>query len=208
MTVILPILFIVATLVGYLVPRLRRRPAVSISAATYRLMPLGVAEMEEGLKRPLADIVAEAERKAIAIHSPLAGDARRVELFTPPVRHPFDPCYLPNCPEARSQHEHVEVLGAGQYIVPLQPKANLGRRGGIEVTAIGDRERTFLDPDEHLTRVIRDRRLKVWGQARDLAARAESAGRPFTKPEQSEWDYLVAMLDALDRKLEKIYRAP
>ena len=229
MTVILPILFIVATLISYLyvVPRMqRRRTAVTVTKGPDLAALFDVAGTERELKRPLADIIAEAERKAIAGHSPLAGDARQVELFTPPVRHPFDPCYLPNCPEARSQHEHVEVLGAGQYIVPLQPKANLGRRGGknaspdpfmpsdslsggnaIEVTAFGDREPQFLYGNEIISETelkLRDMRQEAWAEAKHLVTRAEVRGGTFTIREQHRWDQLNEQLDVIDRRLEAI----
>jgi HK97 family phage major capsid protein len=51
---------------------------------------------------------------------------------------------------------------------------------------------------------LRDRRLNVWEQAKDLADRAAEENRAFGAEEQGSWDSLNAELDALDKRIKAV----
>lgn len=51
---------------------------------------------------------------------------------------------------------------------------------------------------------LRDRRLNVWEQAKDLADGAAEENRAFSGEEQSKWDTLNAELDALDTRIKSV----
>ncbi len=48
---------------------------------------------------------------------------------------------------------------------------------------------------------LRDRRLNVWNEARELADTAAEENRAFTAEEQGKWDALNSELDALDKRI-------
>lgn len=180
-----------------------RKPVMTI-AETMR--PLTIAALEREAFAPLAPLIAEAERKAIAMHSPLPGGPHLAQVIPAhTMQHPFDPCHLPGCRQARSQHEHVEVIGAGSY----------------EVTAFGDRERSFL-PGPPLSggggfpiqipfaarnhqeriRILRNERLRAWDACRLLV----SHQHPLTDSEQNAYDMNMAVLDCIDRRLSALLK--
>jgi hypothetical protein len=84
--------------------------------------PAAVARLQKELARPLAELVREAERKVIAESSPLEGDPAKAEVkdCTVSDRRLFAP------PE-----EVVSLIGGGSTY--------------IEVTALGDRERSYIE---------------------------------------------------------------
>jgi HK97 family phage major capsid protein len=49
---------------------------------------------------------------------------------------------------------------------------------------------------------LRDRRLNVWNQAKEIADRAAEENRNFSPEEQGQWDGLNAELDALDTRIK------
>jgi HK97 family phage major capsid protein len=49
---------------------------------------------------------------------------------------------------------------------------------------------------------LRDRRLNVWNQAKEIADRAAEENRNFTAEEQGQWDGLNAELDQLDTRIK------
>lgn len=49
---------------------------------------------------------------------------------------------------------------------------------------------------------LRDRRLNVWNQAKEIADRAAEENRNFSPEEQGSWDGLNAELDALDKRIK------
>ncbi len=51
---------------------------------------------------------------------------------------------------------------------------------------------------------LRDRRLNVWEQAKELADRAAEENRAFTPEEQSSWDSSNGELDALDKRIKNV----
>lgn len=53
-----------------------------------------------------------------------------------------------------------------------------------------------------ITKRLRDRRLNVWEQAKELADRAADENRAFQPEEQGTWDSLNSELDALDKRIK------
>lgn len=49
---------------------------------------------------------------------------------------------------------------------------------------------------------LRDRRLNVWNQAKEIADRAAEENRNFSPEEQGSWDALNGELDALDKRIK------
>lgn len=183
------------------IPRIRRRGRRIAASVTEMQAAFDVGQAELELKRrPLTDIKAEAERKAIAACNPLAVPQRHeLDVHMPGIQHPFDPCYDQTCPEPRSQHEHVEIIGRNTaYVVASGP---------IEITAIGDRERTFLvppgfldDPTARLANALRDQRQAVWAELERLSIVAHTPAQ-CTPAQWRQWDQLAEQLKDIDSKL-------
>ncbi len=51
---------------------------------------------------------------------------------------------------------------------------------------------------------LRDRRLNVWEQAKELADRAAEENRAFAAEEQRQWDEMNSELDALDTRIKSV----
>jgi hypothetical protein len=49
---------------------------------------------------------------------------------------------------------------------------------------------------------LRDRRLNVWNQAKEIADRAAEENRNFSPEEQGQWDGLNGELDKLDARIK------
>jgi hypothetical protein len=183
--------------------------------------PAAVARLQEELARPLADVVGEAERKAIAAHSPLKG-----------IDHAVDKAQVVDCTRSDPRlfappEEVVSLIGGGSTYV--------------EVTAIGDRERSYIEvpgetnwthysghdaggggggssysfnipsvaapprpvrPEPEVLCRLRERRVKVHSQLRDLVTVAELEDRPFTDEEVGTWDRLNEELYVLDGRIK------
>lgn len=186
-----------------------------VELVKFDLAKFDLAKAEAELERPLADVIAEAERKAIAMHNPIPGTTGtpyywigQVKLHSPPVQHPFDPCQYANCPKARSEHEHVQIIPTGNTV--------------IETTAFGDRERSYIDAAPYSVQLqaaggsyikgkrqaLQDRRRWVYEQIRYLAAVDATRGRrPYTAAEMAEWDMLYAELNELNRRIDTLMKA-
>jgi hypothetical protein len=157
--------------------------------------PAAVARLQEKLKRPLAELVAEAERKAIATHSPLKGDPAEAEVkdCTVSDRRLFAP------PE-----EVVSLIGGGSTY--------------IDVTAFGDRERRYIRtnesghvcqrhvpaPEPEVLRKLRERRMQVFEQLKRVAEAANLTNRAFTDEEMGQWDCLNEETGVLDRRIKEV----
>jgi hypothetical protein len=174
-----------------------------------------VAKAEREAFRPLADVIAEAERKAIAMHSPLAGDPHEVQVVANPVR----------------TVEVTSLVGGGVSHVPAETTAQFTHcRPGtpckhwhdhrdyrnypsystqIEVTAFGDREPMYLHPGENVIRPamtvleadLRDRSKWLREELKSIADTAAAYGRAFTRDEGVLCERLIAELDDVDRRL-------
>lgn len=164
-------------------------PAPPISART--------KELEAAVKPTLAELVATAERIVIAGAHPLAGDPHQAQV----VHNRPDPTWHP------AQWEVVPVTGVPDPTVITTHQM-------IEVTAIGDRERSWVPaaPSRVLPNHIRnpllclrEERVKLWGQAKRLATMSQY--RAFTHYEIQEWDMLNAMLDDIDKRIAVYQRA-
>lgn len=55
--------------------------------------------------------------------------------------------------------------------------------------------------------VLRERRLSVWTEAKNLAEHASREGRAFTASEQAVWERLNDELDVLGRRLKSVLNA-
>ena len=146
------------------------------------------AEQEKELTVPLAAMVAEAERKAIAAHSPLPEDTYRVTQ--PPTRHPFDPCYLPDCGEARSRHEHVETIGAGVNSVNGVSRSY---RTASEAAA------AIVTPEP--IRKLRERREVLKANVWAFTERLDHHPRFLTDADMAQWKMLHTELEVVTRRL-------
>jgi hypothetical protein len=166
------------------------REAMKSRATPAVVVTPGVAAAERVLSSPLAELIAEAERKAIAMHSPLAGDPHEAQVVANPVR----------------TAEVTSLVGGGVSHVP------------VEVTAIGDREPMYLYPEavggsvirpatpDRLVYDLQDRRQMLWEEAKSLYATVSDLQRTFTRREQALWDRLEAEINAIDGRLAACHR--
>lgn len=185
--------------------------------------PAAVARLSEVLARPLADLIAEGERKAIAMRYPLKGNPAEATVVLPPAPEPVisvgpgeGVCYVETTAigdrersflPAGSTYTHftggsVPVSGGGgggsnsinTYIAP---------QGVVTANEDAWRATSGKREPEVLAR-LREQRLHYWTRAHHLANHACVANRAFTDPEGWEWQQLMEQVESLDRRIMAI----
>jgi hypothetical protein len=123
-------------------------------------------------------MIAEAERKAIAMHSPL------------PMHSPGDPQLI--IPVVANP---VRTTWVGQPTV----SATLSWNGSYTaVIRPATPDRLIYD--------LQDRRQMLWEEAKSLYATVSDLQRTFTRREQALWDRLEAEINAIDGRLAACHR--
>lgn len=170
-----------------------RRPVVSLAKV---MEAFDLAKTEAELNRPLAEVIAEAERKAIAIHSPLAGD--------PALATVVDLTPAPSV-----------ILPVAGYTIDNVASRSF-RSADIEVTALGDRERSFIPgggfPVQGIFRGTYNDGVKetLMERHRYLLQQVRDYNRSPRKHTEEEHEYLMllgAELDQIRRRLSAIRKA-
>lgn len=203
--------------------------------------PAAVARLQEELARPLSELVAEGERRAIAAYCPLKGDPHEATVAGPPLTEEQVEVLRKRLLSS-TRSSQVMVLSQDATYIPLPQGPAGGVSGGdswthysghalpaggggsgtnsIEVTAVGDRERSYVmgppDPagDDHpldstgqlrvtpeVLRKLRHRRLRIWNDAKFLADQACDESRTFTDAEADRWEVLHQELTVLDERI-------
>lgn len=145
----------------------------------------------------LAPLIAEAERKAIAMHCPLKGDPHQARVTS------LSPI------EARGGFPIQ--LGGGAGGSSTINVAHLGYNS-IEVTAFGDRERSYVPGpspgyDRGRLQALQERRQWVLGQIWTLATLdIARKNHRFTPAQMAEREILYAELKDIDRRIYEIRR--
>jgi hypothetical protein len=160
----------------------RAAPAVVVTVT------IDVAAAEREVFRPLADMIAEAERKAIAMHSPLPGDPHQAQVVANSVK----------------VTEVISLVGGG--VIHVQAEATAGH--AIEVTAIGDREPIYLYPGENIVRpAMKDTETRLRERRLELRQELEMlSDDPWAPWDHAQFDRALAEYEVIEKRLEAIAR--
>lgn len=184
--------------------------------------PAAVARLQKELNRPLAELIAEGERKAIAMRYPLKGNPAEARVVAPPLTEQQTEVLRKRLLEST---RHVLVLPRDSTYIPLGGNtttrytgscvpAGGGGSGGSNaiytfpagvVTANKDawRATSGRREPEVLAR-LREQRLHYWTRAHHLANHACVANRAFTDPEDREWQGLMEQMEVLDKRIAAV----
>lgn len=165
--------------------------------------PAAVARLQKELARPLADMVREAERKAIAMFSPLEGD---------PAKAGVKDCTISDRRLFAPPEEVVSLIGGGSTYIPLRGQSRTNESGHVNVThwaggaggsgSFGGGGGTSPPPEPEALCRLRERRLQAHQQLWLLADAASREGRPFTDAEVDAYGWLSEEMRFMDERIK------
>jgi hypothetical protein len=167
--------------------------------------PAAVARLQKELARPLAELITEGERKAIAMAHPLKGNPSEARVVDPPLTREQAEVLRKRLLESTRPalvlpQDGIYAFGGGgggfsaTYTVPagaVTVNKDAWRAGG------GRHEPEVLG-------VLREQRCRVYQAAQQLANAACAADRPFNDAETREWGTLMGKLEVIDRRIAAI----
>lgn len=173
--------------------------------------PAEVARLQAGLRRPLADLVAEAERKAIAAFSPLDGDPHQATVRD---------CWVSDRRQFPIPREAIEVTAMGdrepRYVMGPGVSVSGGNVTNVSGQCVpvmaggggsgGTTSFNHVVPEPAVLARLRERRWKVWTAAKLLADTAAGTGRIFSAEEVELWDKFNEEIQVLDARIKAVLK--
>lgn len=167
--------------------------------------PAAVARLQAGLARPVAGVIAEGERRAIAAAYPLAGDPREACVVNPPLTAEQDEVMRKRLLEATRAQWQVASPGSG---VPVSGGGGGGSTSVEATGAFGDWEYSFTpaQPEQDVLTRLREQRKQAWGQANLASRQACDEDQPpaWRRLNLDRLDRLMYQLEVLDKQIRGI----
>lgn len=185
--------------------------------------PVAVRALLAELAVPLADLVAEGERRAIAERYPLKGSPAEARVVDPPLTKEQAEVLRKRLLESTRQvmvlpQDSTTYIPFGgnntTYHHPIGRSFSGGGGGSTTNSIMGPPDpqgwehpldaagRRRLEPET--LRKLRERRTLIYEAAQHLTSVACAAARPFNDAESREWGALMNQLAVMDRRIAVI----